>query len=252
MAQSPIYLSSWYGSPVPGVSVKNYRKSGRVEISKVSRTKTLLPRKKRWKIWKSSLIIRNRIPRANFESRRRQCVYNWSSIFVRSEAVFRVCFIVTQKVFDLFFLQAFIWFDLIWFLLWRVHYFQKKYHLVSLSFLWLSIINIFSTMSTSRFSCKSIKWTKQKERKKFQESLGTYKKRGQGGCLKKVNKGLTSVVKIGNMSGSFNLVQTLPHAETDLKKIATFCCWVERCVPGNVWKQEMSRSCREENVQEEL
>ena len=30
-----------------GLSLKNYRKSGRVEISKVSRTKTLLPRKKK-------------------------------------------------------------------------------------------------------------------------------------------------------------------------------------------------------------
>ena len=51
-----------------------------------------------------------------------------------------------------------------------------------------------------------------------------------------VSKTLTSVVKIWKLSGSLNLIQTLPQAATDFKKIATFCCWVERCVlkAGNV------------------
>lgn len=43
-------------------------------------------------------------------------------------------------------------------------------------------------------------------------------------------------MKIWKLSGSLNLIQTLPQAATDFKKIATFCCWVERCLlkAGNV------------------
>ena len=43
-------------------------------------------------------------------------------------------------------------------------------------------------------------------------------------------------MKIWKLSGSLNSIQTLPQAATDFKRIATFCCWVERCVlkAGNV------------------